>query len=74
MTVQAADKALESANTWIRNSRSSQQKKLRTMQVERSVRPDDLRKAGDMMEKIVEKSASEVKKTVETARRMLEGG
>ena len=44
------------------------------MQVNKSARPDDLKKAGDRMEKIVEKGQAEVKKVVENARKVLEGG
>lgn len=38
------------------------------------MRPDDLKKAGTMMEKVVEKGTVEVKKVVDTAKKVLEGG
>ena len=44
------------------------------MGIARTVGPDDLRRAGERMEKVVEKGAAEVKKVVEGARRVLEQG
>lgn len=44
------------------------------MQLDKSARPDDLKKAGTMMEKVVEKGVGEVKKVVEGARKVLESG
>ena len=44
------------------------------MQVNKSARPDDLKKAGERMEKVVEKGVSEVKRIVESARKALEAG
>lgn len=38
----------------------------------RSVRPDDLKKAGVGMEKVVAEGTAEVKRIVEAARRVLE--
>ena len=58
----------------MRDARAKQQKKLRGMQKDKSVRPDDFHKAGAMMEKVVEKGMGEVKRIVEGARRVLEGG
>ncbi len=46
-------------------------KKLRAMQIARTVRPDDLRRAGESMEKIVERAVEEVKKVVEGAKKVL---
>lgn len=42
------------------------------MELNRAVRPDDLKKAHKEMEKIVERATSEVKKTVEAARKTME--
>ncbi len=72
--VNEATKAGEKANTSIKDGRGKQQKKLRSMQTSKSARPDDLKKAGDKMEKIVEKGQAEVKKIVDNAKKVLEGG
>ena len=58
----------------MRDARGKQQKKLRAMQVNKSARPDDLKKAGDKMEKVVEKGQAEVKRIVDGARKVLEAG
>ena len=70
--LQVAAKAGEHAGVAVRNARGVQQKRLRAMQIARTVRPDDLKKAGDGMEKVVERGLEEVKKVVEGARRVLE--
>ena len=72
--VQAAQRAADAANTAIRNARGIHQKALRTMQVARTARPDDIKKAGDRMEKVVEAGGVEVKKIVDSAKRVLQGG
>ncbi|KAK4989163.1 hypothetical protein LTR66_007119 [Elasticomyces elasticus] len=72
--VASATKAAETANTSIRNARQTQQKKLRTLQVNKTARPDDLKKAGTMMEKVVEKGVGEVKRIVDSAKKVLESG
>ncbi|MCJ1302324.1 Heat shock protein ssb1, partial [Hypocenomyce scalaris] len=69
-----ASKAGEAAAHAVRQARGAQQKKLRAMGIARTVGPDDLRRAGERMEKVVEKGAAEVKKVVEGARRVLEQG
>lgn len=48
------------------------QKKLRAMELKRVVRPDDLKKAHKEMEKIVETSVADVKKSVDAARKTME--
>lgn len=48
------------------------QKKLRAMEVKKTVRPDDSKKAHKEMEKVVEKGNGEVKKIVEAARKGME--
>ena len=72
--VNEATKAGEKAATSIRDARGKQQKKLRAMQVNKTARPDDLKKAGERMEKVVEKGSSEVKRIADSAKKVLEGG
>jgi len=72
--VAEATKAGEKASTAVRDARGKQQKKLREMQKTRSALPDDLKKAGTAMEKVVEKGTTEVKRVAEGARKVLEGG
>ncbi|KAK3719125.1 hypothetical protein LTR37_004689 [Vermiconidia calcicola] len=72
--VTEATKAGEKAGSGVRDARGKQQKKLRAMQVSKSARPDDLKKAGDKMEKVVEKGQAEVKRIVDGARKVLEAG
>lgn len=67
-----ASKAGETAGTSIRNARQTQQKKLRALQLAKSARPDDLKKAGAQMEKVVEKGTAEVKRIVDGARKVLD--
>ena len=72
--VAEAVKAGQKAGTSVRDARGKQQKKLRGMQVSKSAIPDDLKKAGGLMEKVVEAGTAEVKRVVEGARKVLEGG
>merc|ERR1712070_994402 len=72
--VQEAAKAGEKASTSARDARGKQQKKLRGMQLYKSVRPDDLKKAGTQMEKVVEKGTAELKRVVDNAKKVLESG
>ena len=44
------------------------------MQLGKSARPDDLKKAGGLMEKVAERGGTEVKGIVERARKVLESG
>lgn len=44
------------------------------MQSDKTARPDDLKKAGDKMEKIVQQAQTEVKKLVDNAKKVLESG
>jgi ribosome recycling factor len=71
-TVNAAAKAGDVANNAVRNARQGQQKKLRAMQLAKSARPDDLKKAGTQMEKVVDKGVQEVKKIVDAAKKALD--
>lgn len=72
--VQAAQKSAELANDAIRNARGAHHKTLRAMQVAKTARPDDVKKAGEKMEKFVEAGTGEVKKIVDSAKKVLEGG
>ncbi|GAB7328809.1 hypothetical protein MBLNU13_g00697t1 [Cladosporium sp. NU13] len=72
--VAEAAKAGDKAATTIKDARSKQQKKLRTMQLNKTARPDELKKAGAAMEKVVEKGSGEVKKVVDAAKKVLESG
>lgn len=44
------------------------------MQQQKTIRPDDLKKATDKMEKVVAEGSAEVKKIVDSAKKMLESG
>ncbi|TGO36524.1 hypothetical protein BHYA_0122g00170 [Botrytis hyacinthi] len=70
--LQAASKAGEIASNGVRNARGAMQKKLRAMEVKKTVRPDDSKKAHKEMEKVVEKGNGEVKKIVDAARKGME--
>ncbi|TGO47323.1 hypothetical protein BCON_0283g00080 [Botryotinia convoluta] len=70
--LQAASKAGEIASNGVRNARGAMQKKLRAMEVKKTVRPDDSKKAHKEMEKVVEKGNGEVKKVVDAARKGME--
>lgn len=74
LALATASKAGEAAGHAVRQARGGQQKKLRAMGLARVVGPDDLRKAGEKMEKVVEKGSAEVKKVVDGARKVLEQG
>lgn len=58
----------------MRDARGKQQKKLRALELAKSARPDDLKKAKGLMEKVVEKGVGDVKKVVEEKRKALEVG
>lgn len=68
----AAGKAGEMASVGIRDARAAMQKRLRTMELNKSARPDDIRKAHKDMEKIVEKGNADIKKAVDAARKTME--
>jgi ribosome recycling factor len=73
-SVGEAGKAGDKASTAIKDARGKQQKKLRGMQVGKTARPDELKKAGAAMEKVVERGGTEVKRIVEAAKKVLESG
>lgn len=72
--VNEAAKAGEKATVAVRDARAKQQKKLRAAEKDKSVRPDDLKKASTAMEKVVEKGQGEVKRVVDAAKKVLENG
>ncbi|PVH83410.1 ribosome recycling factor [Cadophora sp. DSE1049] len=72
LALAAASKTGETANVGIRNARGAMQKRLRAMEIKKTIRPDDLKKASKEMEKIVEKGVADVKKTVDAARKGME--
>ncbi|PLB33988.1 ribosome-recycling factor [Aspergillus candidus] len=67
-----AKAAMEKANSSIRDSRGALHKRLQDMQKKKLARPDDVRKAHEHMEKLIEKSHKDVKDLFETARKALE--
>ncbi|KAF2235010.1 ribosome recycling factor [Viridothelium virens] len=69
--VATAQKAADVANNKIRNARQAQHKKLRQMQLDKKARPDDLKKAGDKMEKAVAEATSKVKTEVDKKKKVL---
>lgn len=71
--LQTVTKAGEQAAAAVRAARAVMQKRLRGMGVAKSARPDDLRKAGEGMEKVVERGVGDVKGVVEGAKRVLGG-
>lgn len=72
LALTAATKAGDNANVGIRNARGAMQKRLRAMEIKKTIRPDDLKKASKEMEKIVEKGTADIKKTVDAARKGME--
>jgi ribosome recycling factor len=68
----AASKTGDVAYVGIRNARGAMQKRLRAMELKKTVRPDDLKKAHKEMEKVVEKGNADVKKAVDAARKAME--
>ncbi|KZF26132.1 ribosome recycling factor [Xylona heveae TC161] len=67
--LKTAQAASEHTNTAVKNARQAQQKKLRALQ--KTARPDDLRKAGDKMEKVAANATAEVKKIFEAAKKVI---
>jgi len=68
----AASKAGEIASTSVKNARANMQKRLRAMELKKTVRPDDLKRAHKDMEKVVEKAVADIKKGVDAARKAME--
>lgn len=72
LAMKEASKTGDTATMGVRNARGAMQKKLRAMELKKSARPDDLKKAQKEMEKVVEKGNADVKKAVDTARKTME--
>ena len=72
MAIGAAGMAGEKATTGIRDARAAMQKRLRSMELKKLARPDDLKKAHKDMEKVVETGNADVKKIVEAAKKAME--
>ncbi|KAL1598967.1 ribosome-recycling factor [Paraconiothyrium brasiliense] len=70
--IEKASQAAEVADKWIAKARQNHNQKLRKYQLEKSVLPDDLQKAGKKMEEVVKKGHSEVKRIVDGAKKVLE--
>ncbi|KAE8550296.1 hypothetical protein EYB25_006520 [Talaromyces marneffei] len=70
--VKAAKGAMDKAASAVRSARAAIHKKLQDMQKRKEARPDDIRKAHDQMEKLVEKAQKDVKDTFESARKGME--
>ncbi|KAJ5727099.1 hypothetical protein N7493_004919 [Penicillium malachiteum] len=70
--VQAAKQAFEKASSAVRDSRGAMHKRLQDMQKKKLARPDDVRKAHDLMEKATDKGQKEVKDLFEAAKKSLE--
>ncbi|PGH18513.1 hypothetical protein AJ80_04483 [Polytolypa hystricis UAMH7299] len=72
--VKDAKAAMDKASSAVRNARGTSNKKLKALGVKKVVRPDDLRKALEQMEKVAEKGQKEVKDVFDSARKVLEQG
>ncbi|KAF2136218.1 uncharacterized protein K452DRAFT_302950 [Aplosporella prunicola CBS 121167] len=68
----AAHKAEEKASLAVQNARTAHNKRIRALEVKRTVRPDDVVKAKKLMDECAKKGQSEVKRIVDGARRVLE--
>jgi ribosome recycling factor len=79
-TGESRQQALQQAQKWadealgkIREARGAHQKKLRTFQKDRKVRPDDLQKAQKRMEEVTKAANEEVKRILDGAKKVLQG-
>jgi ribosome recycling factor len=70
--VDSAAKAATDADRGIQNARQTHHKNLRKMSLEKTILPDDLQKATKRMEDVVKKGHSEVKRIVDTAKKVLD--
>jgi ribosome recycling factor len=69
--IEQASKAADKAYSEIREARGAHHKKLRAMQVARTVRPDDIQKAQNQMEGVVKRGNEEVKRILDGAKQAL---
>ena len=70
--IKDAKVAMNKAADAVRHARGVLNKKLKAMGVKKLIRPDDLHKAIDQMERIVERGQRDVKDVFERARKELE--
>ena len=70
--VESAVKASERADRMIQQARQEHNKKLRKFSLDREVLQDDLQKAKKLMEDVVKKGHTEVKRISDGAKRVLE--
>lgn len=63
---------MDKASNSVKSSRATIHKRLQDMQKKKEARPDDIRKAHDQMEKVVEKAQKDIKDTFESARKAME--
>ncbi|KAL1652223.1 hypothetical protein SLS58_000350 [Diplodia intermedia] len=70
--LEACKMAENNALQAVQNARASHQKKLRALEIEKKVRPDDAKKAKKLMDETAKKGQDEVKHIVEGARKVLE--
>ena len=66
-----ASKAGDVAGVAIKNARATTQKRLRAMELKKTHRPDDLRKAHKEMEKVVDKGKASIKEAVDDAQKAM---
>ncbi|CAG8019364.1 unnamed protein product [Penicillium salamii] len=71
-SVQAAKQAFEKASGSVRDSRGALHKRLQDLQKKKLARPDDVRKAHDQMEKVVDQGHRDVKEAFDAAKKTLE--
>lgn len=71
-SVKDAKTSMERASATVRNARSSLNKKLKGMGTKKVIRPDELRKALEQMEKVAEKGQKDIKDVFENSKKALE--
>ena len=71
--IDEASKTADKAYGEVKDARAQHQKRLRAMQLARSVRPDDLQKAHKLMEDIAKRGNEEVRRIFDGAKKVLEG-
>lgn len=70
--VEEANKFAEEAGMAIKMARQTHHKKMRSLELARKVRPDDLQKAQKQMEELVKKGQDEVKMITDSAKKVLQ--
>lgn len=64
---------MERAQTAVKNARAAMHKKLTALQAKKLLRPDDMRRAQDQMEKMAAKGKTDIKETFEAGKKALQG-